>query len=77
MSDPRDILVRNEQAKLTATYLNGLAVGLAAVGGIAPWIGAAQAGGASVVLAVVTTGCTVVSVALRLGARRVLRRLVV
>lgn len=29
-------LINNERAKLTATYLNGLAVALAAVGGLAP-----------------------------------------
>ena len=39
MADPRDVLVRNEQAELTATYLNGVAMALAAVGGIAPSLG--------------------------------------
>jgi hypothetical protein len=29
-------LVRNEQAKLTATYVNGLAIAVFAVGGLAP-----------------------------------------
>jgi hypothetical protein len=32
-------LVENERAKLTATYLNGIAIALMALGGIAPWIG--------------------------------------
>ena len=31
-------LVGNEQAKLSATYLNGVAIAVAAVGGIAPWV---------------------------------------
>ena len=31
-------LVRNEQAKLSATYLNGVAIAVVAGGGIAPWI---------------------------------------
>jgi cation transport ATPase len=42
VADPRETLIRNEQAKLTATYLNGIAIALAAVGGIAPWIAAAR-----------------------------------
>jgi len=29
-------LIQNEQTKLTATYLNGLAIALFGVGGIAP-----------------------------------------
>ena len=31
-------LVRNEQVKLTATYLNGLAIATFAVGGLAPLV---------------------------------------
>ncbi|HKG83093.1 MAG TPA: hypothetical protein VKB16_08050 [Beijerinckiaceae bacterium] len=31
-------LIQNEQAKLTATYLNGIGIALAAVGGIATWV---------------------------------------
>ena len=31
-------LIGNEQAKLSATYLNGVAFAVAAVGGIAPWV---------------------------------------
>jgi hypothetical protein len=33
---PNEQLIRNEQAKLTATYFNGLAIALFAVGGLAP-----------------------------------------
>jgi hypothetical protein len=31
-------LIANEQAKLSATHLNGIAIALAAVGGIATWV---------------------------------------
>ncbi len=36
--DPRALLIRNEQAKLTATYLNGVAIGIFAVGSLAPTV---------------------------------------
>lgn len=36
MSETREKLVANERAKLTATYLNGLAIALVAVGGFGP-----------------------------------------
>lgn len=71
-----DPLVRNEQAKLTATYLNGLAIAFAAVGGIAPWVGSAQAGQISAVVASLTLGCGFLSAGLHVVARRVLRSLV-
>lgn len=35
-------LVRNERRKLTATYLNGLAIAVFAVGGLAPVAGLIQ-----------------------------------
>ena len=41
----RDTLVRNERAKLTATYVNGLAIAVFAVGGLSPFITAAGGGG--------------------------------
>ncbi len=48
--DPADLLVRNEQAKLTATYLNGVAIATFAVGSLAPTValvtGSAQTGAA-------------------------------
>ena len=31
-------LIGNEQAKLSATYFSGLAIAVAAVGGIGPWV---------------------------------------
>ena len=33
--DPRSILVANERAKLSATYVNGVAIAILAVGGLA------------------------------------------
>ena len=36
--DPRALLIRNEQAKLTATYLNGVAIAIFAVGSLAPTV---------------------------------------
>ncbi|KAA0124499.1 amino acid transporter protein [Methylobacterium sp. P1-11] len=39
-ADLRGKLVGNERAKLTATYINGLAIAVFAVGGFAPFIAA-------------------------------------
>jgi hypothetical protein len=69
-------LVRNEQAKLTATYINGLAIGIFAVGAFAPvanFAAAGQAGGWPLFLLVV--GCLLSSVALHYVARWMLRKL--
>jgi hypothetical protein len=40
-------LVQNEQVKLTATYLNGLAIAIFAVGGLAPVVGVVSGDGAN------------------------------
>lgn len=70
-------LIRNERLKLSATYLNGIAIALMAVGGFAPSISvvtgasAAQAGLAAALLGV----CTSLSVALHLSASRLLKGL--
>ena len=77
MSDNRAILIRNEQAKLTATYLNGIAIALAAVGGIAPWIASAETLTISPLRAVLTVGCFATSVGIHWAARRVLGKLAV
>ena len=69
-------LVRNEQTKLTATWLNGVAIGAVAIGGIAPF--------AAVILGTSNFVSTVLSamfwiafgLALHWGARQVLRRLI-
>jgi hypothetical protein len=70
-------LVHNEQVKLTATYLNGLAIAIFAVGGLAPVVGVVSgtaqttAGG----IATVTTVCVFVSAGLHLAGRGILRGL--
>jgi hypothetical protein len=77
VTDPRETLIRNEQAKLTATYLNGIAIALAAVGGIAPWIAAAETATISPLPAMLTVGCFVISLGVHSAARRVLRAIAV
>lgn len=68
-------LVRNEQAKLAATYFNNLAVALAVVGGITPLVSAATGGGATPFILLVGVICFAGSGALHLIARRVLKGL--
>jgi multisubunit Na+/H+ antiporter MnhB subunit len=72
----RQTLIRNEQSKLTATYLNGLAIALAAVGGLSPIVGFAQGTMSSTVLSIVCPTCWVASMGVHLWARSVLRKLV-
>ena len=70
-------LVRNEQAKLTANYLNGVAIAVFAVGSLGSLIPALSSDGSPAILSVVVSGiCFALSLALHLIARRVLRRLV-
>lgn len=70
-------LVRNEQDKLTAAYLNNLAVALFVVGGLTPPAAALQADQLpSLLLALVSGVCVVGSIALHGIARTVLRSLV-
>ena len=69
-------LVHNEQTKLTATWLNGIAIAAVAVGGIAPFV-AALTGTASIPAAVVgALAWLVFGLLLHWSARRVLRRLI-
>jgi hypothetical protein len=70
-------LVTNEQAKLSATYLNGIAIALAGVGGIGPWVAwVVQPSGQDLLrLATSSILCVSLSFALHLGARRVLKLL--
>lgn len=69
-------LIRNEQTKLTATFLNGMAIAMFAVGGLAPSIGMAAGSVPASVLVVILMGyCLAASTALHLIARRILRRL--
>ena len=74
--EERRALVRNEQAKLTATYLNNLAIAVFAIGGITPLASSfvGQGGLAGFTLAVGGV-CFVISVGLHLGAQLILRRL--
>ncbi|KQO45568.1 MULTISPECIES: hypothetical protein [unclassified Methylobacterium] len=77
--DARDKLIANERAKLSATYLNGLAVAVFAVGGLAPIFSTSfSSAPLGVPLWVVTASasvCWIVSVVLHLVARRFLREL--
>lgn len=67
-------LIDNEQTKLTATFANGCAVALIAIGTLAPWLTGAPRGDA-VSLAGQSLACLSAAIALHLGARRFLRRL--
>ncbi len=70
--------IRNEQIKLTATYLNGLAIALFAVGSLAPMFsyafGSFERAPFWIVLSAATI-CLFASVALHWLGRRILRRL--
>lgn len=69
-------LVHNEQTKLTATFLNGIAIAVLAVGGLAPLV-ASLSGGVGLTSLIVVLGgvCFVVSLVLHLAARHLLRGL--
>ena len=72
-------LVENERRKLSATYLNGLAVAIFAVGGFAPFISTVLASGAGaqnpfLVLAVMAV-CWLMSGAIHSAARASLKGL--
>lgn len=69
-------MIRNEQTKLTATFLNGLAIALFAVGGLAPSLGMASGSVPASQLVTFLMGyCLIASLALHLIARRFLRRM--
>lgn len=69
-------MIRNEQTKLTATFLNGLAIALFAVGGLAPSLGMASGSvPASLLVIFLMSYCLIASLALHLIARRFLRRM--
>lgn len=71
-------LVHNERAKLSANYLNGLAIAVAAVGGLAPLV-SYEYGAAGVrplwIVALVAFICLAASAVLHFTARRLLRGL--
>lgn len=69
-------MIRNEQAKLTANYVNGLAIALYALGVFAPLFSVVygtREASLRVVLAILI--CQIASVLLHFIARHVLRRL--
>lgn len=70
-------LVENDQAKLAATYFNGIAIALAAVGGIAPWIAFVIQGSdpGAVKLAAISFLCILLSIGLHYLGRGALKRL--
>ena len=74
--DRQAILVGNERAKLTATYVNGLAIAVFAVGGLAPLFSFVYAAspGALPAWAVLSNSlvCWIVSAGLHYAARHFL-----
>lgn len=69
-------LIHNEQTKLTATFLNGMALAIFAVGGLGPMVTAAYGErGPSFFLLAMALYCLAAAFALHFMARRILRRL--
>lgn len=72
-------LVHNEKTKLSATYMNGVAVAVLAVGGLAPFFTALTSarGGLAVppIVVISSLGCWLTTGAIHWGARRQLRSL--
>ncbi|WP_082487694.1 MULTISPECIES: hypothetical protein [unclassified Methylobacterium] len=77
--DSRTQLIANERAKLTATYVNGVAIAVLAVGGLAPLFSQRGAGAAAPdrpwLTPVLSLLCICVSGALHWAARGFLREL--
>ena len=72
-------LIHNERTKLTATYLNGVAIALFAVGSLAPIFSYAFSPSSAQPLWLVASAaaiCLGASVALHWAARRILKGLV-
>ena len=66
-------LVHNERTKLSATYLNGVAIAVMAVGGLGPVVSVLNGGAAPVLgIAAVSVICLLGSIALHFLARRLL-----
>jgi hypothetical protein len=71
-------LVQNEQTKLIATYLNGIAIALFGIGGLAPtlaYVFGSISGGPSSTIAAAAILRVTISAALHMVARRILRDL--
>jgi hypothetical protein len=64
-------LVRNEQRKLTTTYLNGVGMAVFGVGGFAPVVSMTLSGPTSPIVPVLVVGCIVASIGLHLLARKI------
>lgn len=67
--------IHNERTKLTATWLNGVAVAILAVGGFAPMFTAIYSGHISLLLPIGAAICFALSIALHYWARRTLKGL--
>lgn len=69
-------LIRNERTKLTATFINGIAIAVFAVGGLTQAVkGVDPSAHVTVVSLIVTVGCFLGSFALHMMARHILGRL--
>jgi hypothetical protein len=71
-------LIDNERVKLTATYMNGVAIAVIAIGSLAPlfsYIYSTDVSQPLWVVAIFSIICAFVSAALHYGARRTLGRL--
>lgn len=68
-------LIHNEQTKLTATWLNGIAIAAVAVGGIAPSIAAVTGTTSAPLAAALALFWLLVGAGLHFSARTVLKRL--
>jgi hypothetical protein len=70
-------LVHNERTKLSATYLNGVAIAVMAVGGVGPIVSVLNGGAAPALgIAAISVICLTGSIALHFLARRLLGSLV-
>ena len=71
-------LIHNERIKLLATYVNGLAIALLALGGLAPVLSiftGSKADGSTSDALVIVVICVIVSASLHYTASLILRRL--
>ncbi len=69
-------LIRNEQTKLTATFLNGIGIAVFAVGSLAPVLSSLNGAiGQSVTLFIGSGVCLIASGALHWTARQILKGL--
>jgi hypothetical protein len=70
--------IHNERTKLTSTWLNGLAIAIAAVGGVAPTVSILSSNAtdfSALAVSVTSVGCLLISGGLHYLARILLKRL--